>query len=149
MKATKAWRKRKCEKDGRAGLNTSYSLSVSRTAENLSRIDYWDLMFHCAPLASLSLSFSFFICLSTMLSPCLVPNLSAQNRGSKVSQRTFPFLLMLQLFPGWFDNINCCPQCYWWADLSQSASAQLRPWRIKPLAEPRPVGPALIQGAKA
>lgn len=115
-------------------------------------VTYWLLgsdVSLCTTFLPLSFIFLFYLSLHHALSPCLVPNLSVQNRGSKVSQRTFPFLLMLQLFPGLFDNINCCPQCYWWADLSQSASAQLRPRRIKSLAEPRPIGPALIQGAKA
>ncbi len=74
----------------------SYSLSVSRTAENLSSIDYWDLMFQSSHP---SLSLSFPLCFTFPLYPSLhhalpiwlIPNLNVQNRGSKVSQSTFPF----------------------------------------------------------
>lgn len=88
---------RQKQKDGRSGLGTSYSLSVSRTAENLSSIDYWDLMFQSTLLPSLYLSFplSFtlplYLSLYHVLSAWHVSNLNVQNRGSKVSQSTFPF----------------------------------------------------------
>lgn len=116
-KVKKVWRKGKYEKAGRPGLSTSYSLSVSRTAENLSSIDYRDVMFQSAPLPSLSLplprSVSFppppCVCLARAQCKC------AKQRKQSVTEH-FSVLLMLQLFLAWFDNINCCPQCYWWGD---------------------------------
>lgn len=124
-----------------------YSISVSRTAENLSSIDYWELMLqNLLPLLVFLSLFHFpFASLRRALSTWLAPNLNVQKQRKQSVTEHFSILLMLQLFPGWFDNINCCPRCYWWADPSQSRSAQLRPRWIRPLAGPRPVGPALIQ----
>lgn len=59
-------------------ISLLYSLPVSKTAENLSSIDYWDLMLQNPPNLPLSLSWP-------------GPNLNVQNSGSTVTQSTFPF----------------------------------------------------------
>lgn len=127
----------------------SYSLSVSRTAENLSSIDYWDLMFQSTLLPPSIFPSLFHFPFVSVSPPSSVYLASTQSKCAKQKKQSvtehFYILLMLQLFSRWFDNINCCPQCYWRADPSKSRSARLRPRWIRPLAAPKPEGPALIQ----
>ena len=142
------WRKRKYEKEGWQGWIKHFIFPFSQQ-------NCWELVKYWLSGSDVSKRTTLLPLppLAPRSPPCSVYLAPAQPKCAKQRKQSvtehFSILLMLQLFLAWFDNINCCPQCYWWGDPSQSCSAQLRPQRIRPLAEPGPVGPALIQQAKA
>lgn len=130
MKARLVWRKRpyEAEERGMTGLQALHILFIFPFSQQnrWELVKYWLLGLDASELPSLALSGSLWF--SPACSDCLAYAQSkcAKQRKQSVTEH-FSILLMLQLSPCWFDNINCCPQCYWWADPSQSRSAALGP----------------------
>ena len=98
----------------RAGFSTSYCLYIPFQSAELLRTCQVLIIGTWSFKAPLSLSFLHSVFSFVSVPPlCSVYLARTQSKCAKQRKQSvtehFSILLMLQLFPGWFDNINCCP----------------------------------------